>query len=60
MGVTSVKHLAVACLLRLHAAKATLAAKALLMRWPEPDRTDLIWFLKTDGLAVPDTSSAQK
>ena len=51
MGTISVAHVAVGCLLRVATAKALEAAKALLSEWPEPDRTDLIWYLGSEGLS---------
>jgi hypothetical protein len=50
MGTVSVAHLAIACLLRLGTPKATEAANQLIMNCPEPERTDLIWYLKSEGL----------
>jgi hypothetical protein len=50
MGTISVAHVAVACLLRAGSPKADQAAKALLETWPEPDRTDLIWYLESERL----------
>jgi len=50
MGTVSVAHVAVACLLRFATSEAVEAANALLNTWAEPDRTDLIWYLKSEGL----------
>jgi hypothetical protein len=50
MGTISVAHVAVACLLRIGSPKADQSAKALLETWPEPDKTDLMWYLKSEGL----------
>ena len=52
MGTISVAHVAVGCLLRVGTAEALEAAKALWSAWPEPDRTDLTWYLKSEGLQV--------
>jgi hypothetical protein len=52
MGTTSVAHVAVGCLLRVGTAKAVEAAQALLRAWPEPDRTDLTWYLKSENLEL--------
>ena len=52
MGTISVAHVAVSCLLRVDTEEAVEAAKALLSNWPEPDRTDLTWYLKSEGLAI--------
>jgi hypothetical protein len=52
MGTISVAHVAVGCLLRVATSKAFEAAKALLRAWPEPDRTDLTWYLESEAAAV--------
>lgn len=52
MGTITVAHVAVGCLVRVGTAKALAAAKALLRAWPEPDRTDLVWYLKSEGLEL--------
>jgi hypothetical protein len=38
----------------LIAAGSQLAARAkqLASSWPEPDRSDLVWFLRTQGLSL--------
>ena len=50
MGTISVAHVAVACLLRIGTPPVTQAVQTLLETWPEPDRTDLTWYLKSEGL----------
>lgn len=50
MGTISVAHVAVAALLRLGTEDARTAAQRLLELWPEPDREDLMWYLKTENL----------
>jgi hypothetical protein len=52
MGTISVAHVAVGCLLRVGTAKAIESAKALLGAWPESERTDLTWYLKSQGLEI--------
>jgi hypothetical protein len=52
MGTISVAHVAVACLLRVGTAEALEAVKTLWSAWPEPDRTDLTWYLESEGLQV--------
>ncbi|MBY0395733.1 MAG: hypothetical protein K2X91_04580 [Thermoleophilia bacterium] len=51
MGTISVAHVAVAALLRVGTPGAEAAARRLLEDWPEPDRSDLLWYLSTEGLA---------
>jgi hypothetical protein len=50
MGTISVAHVAVGCLLRVGTAESLEAAKALMSAWPKSDRTDLTWYLKSEGL----------
>jgi hypothetical protein len=50
MGTISVAHVAVGCLLRVGTDAANEAANNLLNAWPEPDRADLMWYLKSEGL----------
>lgn len=50
MGTISVAHVAVACLLRLGTHSATATANELLQAWPEPDRSDLIWYLRSEEI----------
>jgi len=50
MGTIGVTHVAVACLLRVGTPKAVTAAQHLIEEWPEPDRSDLMWFLKVEKL----------
>lgn len=52
MGTISVAHLAVGCLLRVGTAEARQTAQALWSTWPERDRTDLTWYLESEGLQV--------
>jgi hypothetical protein len=52
MGSISVAHVAVGCLFRVGTAEAREAAQALWSTWPEPDRTDLTWYLESEGLQV--------
>jgi len=52
MGTVSVAHIAVGCLLRVGTTEAVEAATALLQDWPEPDRSDLNWYLESEGLAI--------
>lgn len=50
IGTVTVSHIAVASLLQIGTPKAIAAAQRLTNIWPEPDRSDLLWFLKTEGL----------
>jgi peptidyl-tRNA hydrolase len=50
MGTISVAHVAVACLLRIGSEEAVTFAQHLIDEWPEPDRRDLIWYLKSESL----------
>ena len=53
VGTISVAHVALGCLLRVGGGKATEVAKSLIDTWPEPDRTDLLWYLRSEGLLNP-------
>jgi hypothetical protein len=50
MGTITVGHLAVEALFRV-CGMAERAA-ALVSGWPEPDRQDLVWFLRSEGISV--------
>ena len=50
LGTVTVGHVAVGCLLRIGSPKATEAAMELVDGWPENERDDLIWYLKSEGL----------
>ena len=50
MGTITVAHVAVACLFQVGTQKALAAGKKLLEQWPEPDRSDLLWYLKSESL----------
>jgi HEAT repeat protein len=52
MGTIAIAHVAVACLLRIGTPKAVAIVRDLLAQWPEPDRSDLLWFVKSEGLGV--------
>jgi hypothetical protein len=51
MGTTSLAHLAVATLFRL-GDEARERGRALLETWAEPDRSDLLWFLRSEGIEI--------
>ena len=51
MGTVTVSHIAVASLLQIGTPKAVAAAQRLIKVWPEPHRSDLLWFLKSEGLS---------
>ena len=50
MGTISVAHVAVACLLRMGTRSGTATANELVQAWPEPDRSDLIWYLRSEEI----------
>lgn len=54
MGTITVAHVAVACLMRVGSDRAIEAARGLIASWPELDRSDLLWYLKSEGLATQD------
>lgn len=53
LGTISLAHVAMASLFRIGTPRAVSAAWELIDRWPEPDRTDLLWYLRSESL-VPD------
>jgi hypothetical protein len=52
MGTISVAHIAVGCLFQIGTSAAVEAARGFLISWPEPDRSDLIWYLSSKGLGT--------
>lgn len=50
IGTISVAHVAVACLIRLGTHSATATANELVQSWKEPDRSDLIWYLRSEAI----------
>jgi hypothetical protein len=52
MSTISVAHVAVGCLVRVGPIDALEAAKARGSAWPEANRTDLTWYLDSEGLQV--------
>lgn len=51
-GTISVSHVGFACLWEYGPAVAKLELRSLLAKWPEPDRSDLLWFLKSQDIAI--------
>lgn len=49
MGTISVAHVAIGCLYQTGTTPAVGVATELLAAWPEPDRGDLLWFLRSEG-----------
>jgi HEAT repeat protein len=49
MGTIAVAHVAVDCLYQIGSRTALEAATELLAKWPEPDRSDLLWYLRSEG-----------
>jgi hypothetical protein len=52
MGTISVAHVAVCCIFRAGTPEALEAANALVSAWSATDRTDLIWYLESEGLQI--------
>jgi hypothetical protein len=50
IGTVTVSHMGLAALLRYGGAKDKEATRELLKNWPEPDREDLLRFLKGESL----------
>ena len=50
LGTATVGHVAVGCLLHIGSPRATEVAMQLVDGWPENERGDLIWYLKSEGL----------
>ncbi len=48
-GTIAVAHVAVACLYQIGTSAAEDVATELLSTWPEPDRSDLLWYLRSEG-----------
>ena len=51
MGTITLAHLAVKALMQL-GGEARDRAQALMHTWPEPDRSDLLWFLRSEGIEL--------
>jgi hypothetical protein len=56
MGTIAVAHVAVGCIISVGTDQALKAAKALVSAWPETDRADLTWYLKSEGLRLDSQS----
>jgi hypothetical protein len=54
MGTIRVSHVAVAALVRRGTARAVAAARRFIQRWLEPDRGDLLWYLRAESLMADD------
>ena len=52
MGTISVAHVGLKSLVESSSLAANQKAKQLLVTWPEPDRGDFLWFLKSEGVSV--------
>jgi hypothetical protein len=57
MGTISVSHIGVACLLEFGSSRTKELVKQLLEHWPEPDRSDLLWFLKSESISIDETDA---
>ncbi len=51
LGVLTVADIAVACLLRIGSSAADETANELIALQKEPHRSDLVWYLRSEGLA---------
>jgi|SRR4051794_25235397 len=54
MGTISVAHIGIACLLRFGTVQGQQQIKRLIESWEEPDRSDLVWFIQSQKLTLPD------
>lgn len=52
LGTISVAHIGLKSLFGSSCESARQAAKHLLATWPLPDRDDLLWYLKSEGMSV--------
>jgi len=50
VGTISVSYIGFACLWAFGPQTARTALQSLLDAWSEPDRSDLLWFLETQGI----------
>lgn len=49
-GTISVSHIGIVSLLQTESQKANDVARHLVNHWPEPDRDDLLWFIKSESI----------
>ena len=56
MGTITVGHLAVAALFRVCGTRAA----EVVRRWPEPDRADLLWHLRAEGIDAEPAAAADR
>lgn len=54
IGTVSIAHIAIASLLETGSHTMKENIKKLLDDWPEPDRSDLIWYLTNKNLSIDD------
>jgi hypothetical protein len=52
MGTVSIAHIGVACVYPPAPGHVKERVKALIDAWPEPDRKDLLWFLRSQEIAL--------
>jgi hypothetical protein len=52
MGTIRIAHVAIACLLRIGSERALTIANDLISSRPEPERSDLMRYLQSEGLAL--------
>lgn len=51
IGTVTVAHVGIASIIRTGLSSAASAADALINSYPEPERSDLVWYLKSEGLS---------
>jgi hypothetical protein len=52
LGTTTVRHVALGCLLCIANDSARRAAADIIEKWPADDRTDLQWYLDSEGISL--------
>lgn len=50
MGTISISHIGFGCLWEYGSVEDRAILHELLAQWPEPDRSDLLWFLKSQSI----------
>jgi len=55
----SVSHIGFATLWEFGLPSVRESLRRLLQDWPEPDRTDLLWFLKSQSISIEEASGAK-
>jgi hypothetical protein len=60
MGSISIAHIGVACSWSVAPQELRERLRALIDRWPEPDRGDLLWFLRSQDLMLDSPGSSDR